>query len=189
VWPVVSEVLHGGPAPSPLAANVVAVLDDWVRRDAPVLDADNNGTYDDAGPTIMNALWKPIADAVMRPVFGDLTTNLDRIRGLSGMSGQSYVDKDLRTLLHDGVQGKFNLRYCGLGSLDACRASLWNVVEQVATTLAAQQGTDPAAWRSPASRTGFVPGLLPNTFRLTNRPTFQQVLEFAAPKPGRDPSH
>ena len=37
--------------------------------------------------------------------------------------------------------------------------------------------TDPSAWRSAAQRTGFVPGLLPNTIRSTNRPTFQQVLE------------
>ena len=50
VWPVVSEVLRGGPAPNALAAQVVDLLDDWVRRDAPVLDADNSGQYDDAGP-------------------------------------------------------------------------------------------------------------------------------------------
>ena len=177
VWPVVSQVLHGGPAPSPLAAQVVTLLDDWVRRDAPVLDADNSGQYDDAGPTVMNALWNPIADAVMRPVFGDLTADLDSIRGLGGLSGESYVDKDLRTLLNGPVQGKFNLRYCGNGSLDACRASLWAVVDQVATGLAAAQGPDPTAWRSTARRTGFTPGLIPDTIRATNRPTFQQVLE------------
>ena len=50
VWPVVSQVLHGGPAPNPLDAQVVDVLDDWVQRDAPTLDADNSGQYDDAGP-------------------------------------------------------------------------------------------------------------------------------------------
>ena len=42
---------------------------------------------------------------------------------------------------------------------------------------AAAQGTAPAAWRSAARRTGFTPGLIPDTFRVTNRPTFQQVLE------------
>ena len=30
VWPVVSQVLHGGAAPNPLAAQVVTLLDDWV---------------------------------------------------------------------------------------------------------------------------------------------------------------
>ena len=184
VWPVISKVLHGGPAPSPLAAQTVAVLDDWVARDAPTLDADTSGQYDDAGPTIMNALWNPVADAVMRPVFGSLTGDLDQIRGLGSLSGESYVDKDLRTLLHDPVKGPFHLRYCGNGSLDACRASLWSVVDQIATQLAAAQGPDPAQWRSSARRVGFTPGLITDTMRATNRPTFQQVLELTHPGAG-----
>jgi hypothetical protein len=187
VWPVVSQVLRGGPAPNALDAKVVGLLDDWVRRDAPVLDADNSGQYDDAGPTVMDALWTPVADAVMRPVFGALTSDLDNIRGLGGDAGESYVDKDLRTLLNDPVQGKFKLRYCGNGSLDACRASLWSVVDQVAANLAASQGPDPSAWRSDARRTGFTPGLIPDTMRAVNRPTFQQVLELAAPRDGHPP--
>ena len=32
-------------------------------------------------PAIMDALWRPIADAVMRPVFGDLLGDLDAVRG------------------------------------------------------------------------------------------------------------
>ena len=80
------------------------------------------------------------------------------------------------------MKGAFHLRYCGNGSLDACRASLWSVVQQVATQLAAQQGPDPSAWRSAARRTGFTPGLIPDTIRATNRPTFQQVIEFAPPR-------
>ena len=177
VWPVVSQVLHTGAAPNARDAQVVALLDDWVRRDAPVLDADDSGQYDEAGPTIMNALWGPIADAVMRPQFGELTADLDAIRGLGSLSGESYVDKDLRTLLGQPVHGKFHLRYCGKGDLTACRTSLWAAVDGVTALLAAAQGPDPAAWRSAARRTGFTPGLIPDTFRLTNRPTFQQVLE------------
>lgn len=185
VWPVVSEVLRGGAAPSPLAARVVDVLDEWVARDAPTLDADNSGDYDDAGPTVMNALWIPIAEAVMRPVFGDLTGRL----GLGGDLGQSYVDKDLRTLLRQRVEGEFHLRYCGEGSLDACRASLWAVVEQIASDLAVEHGPDPTTWRSAARRQGFTPGLITNTMRATNRPTFQQVLEFARPWERDDRDH
>ena len=188
VWPVVSQVLHGGPAPSPLAQSVVALLDDWVARDAPTLDADNSGQYDEAGPTVMDALWRPIAAAVMQPVFGDRLDSLDSIRGLNGLNGESYVDKDLRTLLHQPVKGTFRLRYCGNGSLDACRASLWSVVQQVASQLASAQGADPSAWRSNARRTGFTPGLIPDTIRATNRPTFQQVIEFASPR-GRGWDH
>ncbi len=178
VWPVVSKVLHGSAAPNALDAKVVNVLDDWVRDNAPRLDADNNGQYDAAGPTIMDALWPNVADAVMRPVYGALTGDLDHIRGLGSLSGESLVDKDLRTLLHEKVKGPFHLRYCGKGSLTACRASLWAAVDQIAARLAAANGPDPSAWRSKSSRTGFTPGLIPDTMRTVNRPTFQQVLEF-----------
>ena len=179
VWPVISRVLHGSAAPNALDQQVVDLLDDWVQRDAPTLDADNSGQYDEAGPTVMNALWTPVAQAVMRPVFGDQLGALDGIRGLGSLSGESLVDKDLRTLLGDPVQGAFKLRYCGSGSLAVCRASLWAAVDQVAAQLAVAQGADPSAWRSPARRLGFTPGLIPDTFRATNRSTFQQVIEFA----------
>ena len=43
--------------------------------------------------------------------------------------------------------------------------------------VAAQYGADPAGWRGEADRTSFVPGLIPETIRRTNRPTYQQVLE------------
>jgi hypothetical protein len=178
VWPVVSKVLRGGDAPNALDAQVVALLDDWVRRDAPRLDADNDGTYDDVGPVIMDALWGNIADAVMRPVYGPLTTDLNRIRSLTGLSGLSFVDKDLRTLLGERVQRPFHLRYCGKGSIAACRASLWDAVDRVTRVLVVVDGPDPTTWHGRAARTGFVPGLIPDTMRTTNRPTFQQVLEF-----------
>lgn len=178
VWPVISRVLHGSSAPNPLAAQVVSLLDDWAQRDAPVLDADNSGQYDDAGPTLMDAVWGPIARAVVQPVFGSATDDLNRIRNLGGLSGESIVDKDLRTVLGDSVQGPFQLRYCGNGSLAVCRASLWAAVDQAASQLAASQGPDAAAWRSSARRLTFAPGLIPDTFRATNRPTFQQVIEF-----------
>jgi acyl-homoserine lactone acylase PvdQ len=179
VWPVVSKVLHGGPAPNARAAQLVSILDAWVRRDAPRLDADNDGKYDEPGPAIMDAAWRTIANAVMRPVLGDtLLEAVNDVRGLGSLSGESYVDKDLRTLLGRHVAGKFNVRYCGKGSLSSCRASLWTAIDQTAATLAAELGPDPTAWLTTAARTSFVPGLLPNTMRATNRPTFQQVLEF-----------
>jgi hypothetical protein len=165
---------------------VVSVLDDWVRRAAPRLDANLDGKYDDAGPVIMDKLWTGVATAVMQPVYGALIPDLNAIRGLNSPSGFSYVDKDLRTLLREPVRGRYHLSYCGNGSLDACRASLWAEVERVAQQLAATQGPDPSAWSETASRTGFVPGLVPETMRTTNRPTFQQVIQFANPGPGRN---
>jgi hypothetical protein len=184
-WPVVSEVLHGGEAPTPLAAEVIDLLDAWVNDDAPRLDADDDGFNDHAGPTIFDALWGPLAETVMQPIYGDLTAVLDSKRNLSGspssgnQPGPSFVDKDLRTLLGKDVEGKYNLSYCGNGSLEACRDSLWQVVDEVTQELAVERGDDPSAWIKEGARIGFTPGLISETFRATNRPTFQQVLEFA----------
>jgi acyl-homoserine lactone acylase PvdQ len=187
-WPVVSEVLSGAEAPSELAAEVVAILDAWVADDAPRLDADDDGLFDDAGPTIMDALFEPLAAAVMRPVFGNLVAELDDIRSLGGNpdgasvstpAGASYIYKDLRTLLGKDVEGEYNLSYCGEGDLDECRDSLWQVVDEVSRSLAAEYGDDPNTWLREGFRNSFQPGLIPDTFRYSNRPTFQQVLEFA----------
>lgn len=189
-WPTVSEVLRGGEAPSTLAGEVVDFMDAWVAEDAPRLDADDNGDYDSAGPTIMDELWRPLVEAAMRPVFGDLVEDLNDIRSLggsgssSGNTGSSLIDKDLRTLLGQEVEGPFNLRYCGAGDLEDCRNSLWQVVDEVAQALAVEYGSeDPSTWLKEASRTGFLPGLIPDTMRTTNRPTYQQLLDFAPNPP------
>jgi acyl-homoserine lactone acylase PvdQ len=176
-WPSISRVLHSGKAPDARSAKTLAAMDAWVRRDAPRVDADNDGTFDAAGPAIMDALWLPLAKAVMRPRFGNLLGDLDKVRSLASLSGVSYVDKDLRTLLHEHVRGKFNVAYCGKGKLAACRRSLWRVVDQVSAGLAAKQGANPTAWREKGDRIAFVPGLIPDSTPFTNRPTFQQVLE------------
>lgn len=178
IWPLVSRVLRAGTAPDARDQAILDLLDDWVDRDAPRVDADNDGFYDEAGPTIMDAMWRPIANAVMASVFGPLVEDLNRVRSLNGLEGASYVDKDLRRLLGDPVVAPFNLAYCGGGDLAACSDSLWQAIHTAADTTATQLAqADPALWRRAAARTAFVPGLLPNTIPFTNRPTFQQVLE------------
>src|SRR5690606_7613850 len=114
VWPIVSEVLAGGEAPDELAAEVVTLLDEWVERDAPRLDADEDDLYDDAGPLIFDELWDPLARAVLTPVYGDQLDTLDAVRPLRN-TGPSFIDKDLRTLLGHEVEGPFRLSYCGGG--------------------------------------------------------------------------
>jgi len=176
VWPVVREVL-GDAAPSPLAEQAVEIVDRWIEDDAPLLDADEDGAYDDAGAVVFDELWPAIERAVLDPVLGDV---LDAGVELRGIDGVSIVDKDLRTLLDaDEVEGRFRVRYCGEGELAACRADLWAAIDGALATQAGERGTDPSAWRSEARRTTFVPGLIPDDFRTTNRPTYQQVLELA----------
>ena len=183
IWPVISRVLAGGPAPSPLAQEAVNLVSDWANRGSSRLVDDATGMIPDPGAAILDTAWTAIADAVLGPVLGDL---LDQFASLyprdsnpsfdSGWYG--YVDKDLRTALGSPVQGAFSRRYCGNGSLDACRASLWAAIQTAVNQLTTTQGSDPTAWRSQAPRISFAPGLISYTMRWTNRSTFQQVIEF-----------
>jgi acyl-homoserine lactone acylase PvdQ len=183
IWPVISRVLAGGPAPSPLAQEAVNLVSDWASRGSSRLVDDATGMIPDPGAAILDTAWNAIGDAVLGPVLGDL---IDQFASLnprdsnpsfdSGWYG--YVDKDLRTALGAPVQGAFSRRYCGNGSLDACRASLWAAIQTAVNQLATTQGSDPTAWRSQAPRISFAPGLISYTMRWTNRSTFQQVIEF-----------
>ena len=111
-------------------------------------------------------------DAVLSPVLGTLVSEIPTDGDMS------YVDKDLRTILGEPVTGRYSQSYCGAGDLVACRASLWEALQQAANALAAAQGPDPNVWRLADQPITFIPGVLPNTMPYTNRPTFQQVVSF-----------
>jgi hypothetical protein len=125
-------------------------------------------------------------------VLGDLTQKFADFHGRGGVSSfgggwYSYIDKDLRTLLGQSVKAKYANRYCGKGDLGACQASIWAALDAAGADLEAAQGADPGAWRADANaaRIKFVPGLIPDTMRWTNRPTFQQVNSFGGHRPRR----
>ena len=194
--PDVDAVLKTGPAPDPRAAQMLQLLDAWAANGASRLDLNLDGTIDDPGAAIMDAVWNRWADAVMTPVLGpELVSRLAdlHVRSDDANSGGSsyidgwygYVDKDLRTLLGKPVKGAFSTHYCGAGDLAACRASLWAALDAAGAQLASAQGPDPAAWRADATaeRIKFTSGILPTTMRWTNRPTFQQVVTFAGHRP------
>jgi acyl-homoserine lactone acylase PvdQ len=199
VWPVIREVLGSGTAQSALSQQAAALVDAWVRRGASRLDRDLDGRIDDPGAAVLDQTWDALSEAVLRPVVGDLAAPGGPLGQLIGRddsprtsNGSSYgggwygyVDKDLRSLLGRRVRGPYSRRYCGAGDLTACRASLWAVIQQGADALAATQGADPAAWRSDATeeRIAFVPGLLGETMRWTNRPTLHQLMEFDGHRP------
>ena len=193
VWPAIRAVLGDSDAPDARTAQAVAIVDRGRGRGSARLDADLDGRVDDPGAAVVDAAFEPLADAVMRPVLGPLVDDLATLMGRDSApykgNGSSfdtgwygYVEKDLRTLLGRPVKGRFRLRYCGAGSLSACRASLWAALAGATASLAAAQGDDPEAWRADAmtERIDFQPGLIGETMRWANRPTFQQVLEFDA---------
>ena len=197
VWPVIADVLKGGPAPDARSQQAADLVTAWVANGASRLDRDLDGKVDDPGAAVLDAAWKRIADTVLSPVLGPQLPDFIRLDveddpaasdGSSyGHGWYGYVDKDLRSLLGRPVRGAYSRHYCGDGDLNACRASLWRAIQDTADSLAASQGTDPSAWRSDANaeRIVFQPGLLgaANTMRWTNRPTFQQVVEFGGHRP------
>ncbi|HEX6712917.1 MAG TPA: penicillin acylase family protein [Thermoleophilaceae bacterium] len=190
VWPVIKDVLATGPAPDATTQQAADLVTAWSAAGGSRLDRDGDGRIDDPGAAVLDAAWTPLATAVLQPVLGDLTTQLaglespDNKANNNGSSYNSgwygYVDKDLRSLLGQQVQQPFSRRYCGNGDLATCRDSLWAVLQKAAQDLAAAQGPDPAAWRADATpeRITFKPGLLTQTMRWTNRPTFQQVGQY-----------
>ncbi len=191
VLPDLDAVLKTADAPSGRDVQLLALLDAWLAQGAHRLDLNADGAVDDPGAAIMDAAWPKLADAALSPVLGPLTDRLAALQNRSddaGPGGSSYIDgwygyldKDLRSLLGKPVAGAFSTRYCGGGDLAACRASLWSALEAADKQLSAAQGTDPTAWRSNANteRINFTTGILPDTMRWTNRPTFQQVVSFA----------
>jgi acyl-homoserine lactone acylase PvdQ len=192
VWPVIAAVLGGGPAPSPTAQQAADLVTDWVREGGSRLDRDLDGKVDHPGAAVLDAAFPRIADAVLSPVLGDLVDDFAAMRqrdnhpsisnGSSWGGGwYGYVDKDLRRVLGRRVRGPYSRGYCGGGDVNACRASLWTAVQEAANALAAAQGEAPNTWRADAQpeRIRFLVGPLSDTMRWTNRPTFQQAIEFS----------
>lgn len=193
--PTLAQVLQGSAPTSPRVQHMLELLQAWTAAGASRLDRNGDGTVDDPGAAIMDAAYPAIADNVMRPVLGPdlgLLRSLEdasddaNIQGSSYLDGwYGYIDKDLRTLLAKPVRGAFANRYCGAGNLAECQRSLWSALEAAGAELAAKQGLDPAAWRADATaeRIHFTSGILPDTMRWTNRPTFQQIFSFRTHRP------
>ncbi len=195
VWPLIRAVLQTGVAPSARAEAAVGLVDAWVTAGGSRLDRDLDGKIDAAGAAVLDAAWPGLADAVLAPILGPLVGRLAALHARSNNAGPGgsayisgwygYVDKDLRTLLGRPVRGAFSRRYCGAGVLATCRTSLWDAVDEAAAKLEEEQGPAPSAWRADATRERirFVSGVLPDTMRWTNRPTFQQLMSFSSHRP------
>jgi acyl-homoserine lactone acylase PvdQ len=191
VWPIIRAVLQTGAAPSARAEAAAGLIDTWRTNGSSRLDRGLDGKIDDPGAAVMDAAWPWLADAVMGAVLGPLTARLAALYGrsddanpggsayISGWYG--YVDKDLRTLLGRDVRGPYSRRYCGAGVLETCRQALWAALDEAAAELERTQGPAPSSWRADATaeRIRFTSGVLPDTMRWTNRPTFQQLMSFS----------
>ncbi len=195
VWPVIRDVLRTAPGPSARAEAAAALLDSWRAAGSSRLDRELDGKIDDPGAAVMDAAWPRLADAVMSPVLGPLVDELARLHGRSDDAGPGgsayisgwygYVEKDLRTLLGREVRAPYSRRYCGAGVLATCRDALWTALDAAAAELETKQGPAPSSWRADATaeRIRFTSGVLSDTMRWSNRPTFQQLMSFSGHRP------
>jgi acyl-homoserine lactone acylase PvdQ len=195
VWPIIREVLMAAPGPSARAQAAVDLVDNWRRSGSSRLDSDLDGKVDDPGAAVMDAAWPKIAEAVMGPVLGPLVDRLAALHPRSDDAGPGgsayisgwygYVDKDLRALLGRPVRNPYSRRYCGAGVLASCREALWAALDAAAAELEKAQGPAPSWWRADATaeRIRFTSGVLSDTMRWTNRPTFQQLMSFRSHRP------
>ena len=186
--PLLQRLLRGSPAPNAQAAQMLNLLGAWRANGGSRLDRDLDGDIDDPGVAVMDRAWPKIADAFMAPVLGSQLNELDTLHTRFSLppGGQftgwyQYFDRDIRELLGMRVKQPLQNEYCGAGRLRPCQQAVWAAIAQAGAELTAEQGANPAAWRSDAvrERIPFVPGLLPLTLRYTNRPSgIQQVISF-----------
>jgi acyl-homoserine lactone acylase PvdQ len=195
IEPLLNDVLERGHAPNPLDIKMLKLLNQWHLQGGSRLDRTGNGQITAPGAAIMDTAWPLMAKAWASSVLGNSLTNqlatfqsiYDNPNNGNGTGGQYsgwhiWMEKDLRTILGQHVEGKFNLRYCGGGSLKRCANLLWNAIDKAGKELVKQQGPHPGDWHSSATaeEITFVPGLLNYKMRYTNRPTgIQQVLSFS----------
>ncbi len=186
LWPTLKAVLDKGTSPSPTATQLVAALDAWSAAGGSRVDANLDGKIDNPGAVILDTAWKGITDAGLCDRLGTALC-----KGLEGRisrfdlppSGQyggwhQYMDKDLRTLLKRKVSGKYNLTYCGNGSLSRCSKELWAAIAAAGKSLTARQGANPATWTEPVTTISFSPLPL-TTMQYTNKPSgIHQVMAF-----------
>jgi hypothetical protein len=175
--PLLAKVLAKAPSPSARATQALQTLESW---NGSRLDANGDGKIDDPGAALMDAWWPRLAVAVLQPVLGPLTDELKSLNPISddaspqgssyGSGWYEYVDKDLRSLLGEKVSGAFSTRYCGNGDVTVCAQTLWQ-------TLDAAAAAAPPLADAAKERISFG-AFLSDTMRWTNRPTFQQVVQF-----------
>ncbi|MFF9674131.1 penicillin acylase family protein [Streptomyces eurythermus] len=207
VLPRLLKVVTSQPVTDPTAAAAVAKLQAWVAAGAKRTETfAGSKTYADADAIrILDAWWPLLVKAEFEPGLGTglytaLTRNLPIDEAPSAGHGPtgshagsafqygwwSYVDKDIRAVLKEPVQGPLARTYCGDGSLTACRDRLTGTLKQAAALTAAQvyPGDDQCAagdqWCADSIVQRALGGIKHGRIGWQNRPTYQQVVEFTS---------
>ena len=198
VWPLIARVLRRGPAPD---ADGPGRRPAWSAsgrgRGRAGSTATSTGRSTSRGLRCSTRRGRASPTAVLTPGAGPRRADRrassaadpgPRQRG--GANGSAYgggwygyVDKDLRSAAGAQGEGPYQPRYCGGGRPGRVpRVAVGGARSRRRTQLARRAGANAGGWRSHATaeRIVFRPGLLgpAHTMRWTNRPTFQQVIDF-----------
>ncbi|MFC0849234.1 penicillin acylase family protein [Streptomyces noboritoensis] len=207
VLPELLKVIRSAPVTDPQLAMAVGQLESWKADGAQrreTVQGSRTYTHPDA-VRLMDAWWPLLIEAEFRPGLGDglysaLTSNLSTDEAPSAGHGPtgahagsafqygwwSYADKDLRTVLGEPVAGPLGRAYCGGGQLSACRDVLLSTLGQAAAKTPAQVYPGDAGcaagnqWCADSVVQRPLGGISQNSINWQNRPTYQQVVEFAS---------
>jgi acyl-homoserine lactone acylase PvdQ len=188
----------------PEVDTAIHTLEVWLFKGTHRIDKNKDGHYDDEGAVqIMDAWWPRAVDLMYRPVLG--STVFDKFKGMLSVDNEpnnhgahlgsayqdgwyGYVNKDLRRVLGDPVQGPLSRAYCGNGNLNNCRfllvAALLDALkvpkEQLYTDSGCTAGDQPCF---DAVRFRAIGGVTVPSIPWINRPTFQQAVEVQGHRP------
>ncbi|MFF3502785.1 penicillin acylase family protein [Streptomyces sp. NPDC003247] len=205
VLPDLLKVINSSPVTDTTAASAVGRLQAWLTAGGKRTETTaGSKTYADADAIrTLDAWWPLLVRAQFEPGLGTglytaFTANLPVDETPSAAHGPtgahagsafqygwwSYVDKDIRTVLGEAVQGPLARTYCGGGSLSACRDVLITTLKTAAGRTAAQvyPGDDLCAagdqWCADSIVQRALGGIEHGAVSWQNRPTYQQVVEF-----------
>ncbi|MFF2202575.1 penicillin acylase family protein [Streptomyces sp. NPDC058145] len=207
VLPELLRVIGSSPVTDSTAAAAVSKLQAWVTAGARRTETSaGSRKYADADAIrILDAWWPLLVKAEFEPGLGSdlytaFTDNLPVDEAPSAGHGPtgshagssfqygwwSYVDKDIRAVLGESVRDGLPQKYCGGGSLGACRDVLIGTLKEAAGKTAAQvyPGDDQCSagdqWCADSIAQRPLGGVKHGRISWQNRPTFQQVVEYTS---------
>ncbi|MGW2767703.1 penicillin acylase family protein [Streptomyces sp. NPDC001275] len=205
VLPNLLKVINSSPVTDSAAAAAVGKLQTWLSAGARRTETSaGSKTYANAEAIrILDAWWPLLVKAEFEPGLGSdlystFNANLPVDESPSAGHGPtgshagsafqygwwSYVDKDIRAVLGEPVQGPLGRTFCGGGSLSTCRDTLIGTLKQAAGAKAAQvyPGDDQCSagdqWCADSIVQRALGGIEHGKISWQNRPTFQQVVEY-----------
>jgi acyl-homoserine lactone acylase PvdQ len=196
-----------GTPSDPTLANAVSELKTWLADGAKRKEtsAGSRSYADSDAIRIMDAWWPLLVQAEFAPTMGSsLYSAMTGVLGVDdspyagseagvahkGSSFQSgwysYVDKDIRTILGEPVQGGLTQAWCGGGTLAGCQQALLGAlataVATPATTVYPGDSVCSAGdqWCADSIQQHPLGGVTDDESNWQNRPTFQQVVQYPA---------